>query len=187
MITGDKVVLRDKNMADARDDYTWKSDAELSRLDASPRLTVGFSQFLVDYAGQLRSPASGSRQFAIDTKDGKHIGNCGYYNVDEDRGEAEVGITIGDRNYWSRGYGTDAMKALVDYIFGETGLNRVYLKSLDWNIRAHRSFQKNGFVPCGRIIRDGYNFVFMEMRCEWWRRRQVETGEGAASKGRCDS
>ena len=61
MITGDKVVLRDKNMADARDDYTWKSDAELSRLDASPRLTVGFSQFLVDYAGQLRSPASGSR------------------------------------------------------------------------------------------------------------------------------
>jgi RimJ/RimL family protein N-acetyltransferase len=48
------------------------------------------------------------RQFAVDTLEGRHIGNCAYYNIDKGGGEAEVGIMIGERSYWDKGYGTAA-------------------------------------------------------------------------------
>ena len=174
MITDNKIVLRDKKLADARDDYTWKTDPELARLDAAPRLTINFPQYLLDYTSELRSSHSIRHAFAIETQGGKHIGNCGYYSIDETKGEAELGILIGNRNYWDKGYGTDAVNTLVNYIFRQTNLNRIYLKSLDWNTRAHKCFQKCGFTPCGRLVRDGFSFVLMELHRNQWQQRQTE-------------
>lgn len=173
MVTGKKIVLRDKKLTDARDDYAWKTDPELARLDAAPQLTSSFPQFLLDYTNELRGSYPAKRQFAIDTRGGKHIGNLGYYDIDETRGEAELGITIGNRDYWGEGYGTDAVNTMVKYIFCQTKLNRIYLKSLDWNTRAHRSFQKCGFVLCGRMAKDGFSFVIMEIRRKQWEKRQI--------------
>lgn len=174
MITGKKIVLREKRLSDARDDYAWQTDPELARLDAAPQLATTFAHYLLDYANELHSPDSTRRRFAIDTLDGKHIGNCGYYGIDETKGEAELGITIGDRDYWSKGYGTDAVTTLVDYIFRETNLNRIHLKTLDWNIRAQKCFQKCGFTRCGHSFRGGYSFVLMELRRDQWQKRQAK-------------
>jgi len=132
MITGQKVVLRDKKLSDARNDYKWKKDPELAQLDAAPQLTSSFAQFLLNYSADLHFARSTSRQFAIETTDGKHIGNCGFYDINPVRGEAELGIMIGDRDYWDKGYGADAVNTLVDYIFRETELNRIYLKREVW-------------------------------------------------------
>jgi len=174
MITGNKIVLRGKKLADAKNDYTWKTDPELARLDASPRLTTSFPQYLLDYTSELRYSHSIRRNFAIETQDGKHIGNCGYYGIDETKGEAEVGIMIGNRDYWDKGYGADAVTTLVKYIFRETNLNRIYLKSLDWNTRAHKCFQKCGFTRCGRLVKDGLSFVLMEIHRKQWQQWQTE-------------
>lgn len=174
MITDNKIVLRNKKLADARDDYTWKTDPELARLDAAPQLTTSFPQYLLDYTTELRCSHSIGHNFAIETRDGKHIGNCGYYSVDENKGEAELGIMIGNRDYWDEGYGADAVTTLVNYIFRQTNLSRIYLKSLNWNTRAHKCFQKCGFTPCGHLERDGYSFVLMEMRRKQWQKRQTE-------------
>lgn len=175
MITGSKIVLREKKLDDALDDYTWQSDAELARLDAAPRLTISFYQYLMDYTDELRYSSLTRRAFAIDTLDGRHIGNCGYYGIDEARGDTELGIIMGDRDYWDQGYGADAVNTLVDYIFRATRLNRIHLKTLDWNTRAHRCFQKCGFAPCGRLNRDGYNFLLMET---FRHQRQLPQQEG---------
>ena len=174
VIVGNKLVLREKTMADAWSDYTWKTDPELARLDAAPRVTAGFYQFLLDYGHELRGLNSKRGNFAIMTRDGKHIGNCGYYGVDEISSDAELGIMIGNRDYWNKGYGVDAVSTLVDYIFSNTNLNRIYLKSLDWNNRAHKCFQKCGFLPWGRMVRDGYNFVMMAISRDRWQLRQAE-------------
>ena len=40
MIIGSKIILRDKKLADASDDYTWETDPELAHLDAAPLLTI---------------------------------------------------------------------------------------------------------------------------------------------------
>ncbi len=163
MIIGNKVRLREKRLADAKRDYAWETDPELARLDAATTVVITFQEYLSNYARELRYPPSTSRRFAIETVAGEHIGNCAYYNVDEAKGEAELGIIIGNRDYWDKGYGADVITALVNYIFCETSLHRIYLKTLKFNGRAQKCFQKCGFIPCGYLDRDGHSFLLMEM------------------------
>jgi diamine N-acetyltransferase len=74
------------------------------------------------------------------------IGNCGLRNIDADNGSAEVAISIVGRERWGKGLGTDAMRVLVDYGFGEMRLERIWLRVFDYNPRAVRSYEKAGFV-----------------------------------------
>ncbi|MFC1979823.1 GNAT family N-acetyltransferase [Chloroflexota bacterium] len=175
MIIGEKIRLREKRLDDIRDDYAWQTDSELARLDAAPPLTTTFVRYLSDYTCNLCAPASIGYHFAIETIEGKHIGNCVVHNVDETKGEAELGIMIGNRDYWDKGCGADAVAILVNNIFRETGLRRIYLKALDWNKRARKCFKKCGFTPCGRLVQNGFVFILMEIHREQWEKRQTET------------
>ncbi|MDO8578426.1 MAG: GNAT family N-acetyltransferase [Dehalococcoidales bacterium] len=168
LFTGNKVIIRTKKLSDAEDDYTWESDRELAELDAVYALTIPFSRYLSEYSSELRRPYVNSRYFGVDTLDGKHIGNCSYYHFDEAKGETELGIMIGNRDYWDKGYGKDTVTALVDYIFRATEINRIYLKTLEANYRAQKCFEKSGFVWCGRLLNTGTNFMLMEMSRKQW-------------------
>jgi len=174
MIIGSKIRLRDKRLADARNNYRWQTDLELVRLDATSLLTITFPQYLSAYTFELYHPSSTRREFAIETLDSKHIGNCTYYNIDEADGEAELGIIIGNSDYWDKGYGADAITALLNYIFHKTNLKRIYLKTLDWNNRAQRCFEKCGFTQYGQSVRDGFSFLLMEIHRKQWQERQTE-------------
>lgn len=173
MISSEKVKLREKRLADAADDYAWLTDAELAELDAAPLPTTTFPQYLAAYTSDLRYPPTIRHQFAIETGEGKHIGNCTYYGIDNDKKEAELGIMIGDRDYWDQGYGTDAVAALLDYAFQRTKLNRLYLKTLVSNRRAQKCFARCGFTPYGHLKKDGYSFILMELNRDEWRKRQT--------------
>ena len=166
VIFGNKVKLRGKKLSDARNDYRWQSDPELTKLDAAPGLSVSFSVYLLDYTNQLHDSGLKRYPFAVETLDGKHIGNCTCYDINKAKGEAQLGIMIGDRSYWDKGYGTDAVTTLVNHIFLNTNLKRVYLKTLDWNLRAQKCFKKCGFTPCGYLNMDGNYFVLMELKRE---------------------
>ena len=171
-ILGQKTRLRQKKMSDARDDYKWRTDPELSRLDAVSVLKLPFVAYIVNYFDLIHRPGKNRHFLAIETSDGKHIGNCSYYDIDEINHEAQVGIMIGNRDYWNNGYGTDVIITLVDHIFRRTTINRLYLKTLDWNFRAHKCFLNSGFTEYSREFRDGYNFLFMELtRTEWRKNR----------------
>jgi RimJ/RimL family protein N-acetyltransferase len=167
ILRGQKVILREKRLSDASNDYEWRSDPELARYDAAPPLKLSFREFMLYYSEQLPQIREDRRWFAIDNLAGTHIGNCMYYDMDAEKKQAKVGIIIGDRRYWSMGYGTDAVMTLVSYVFRELGLERVYLDTLDWNIRAQRCFQKCGFVICGSMTSKGNHFVIMELRRSW--------------------
>ncbi len=167
-LEGRKVVLREKRIEDALDDYTWRVDEELARLDATRPLNMAYNDFLRYSQEEIDYPSSRSKRFAIDDLTGKHIGNCMYYDIDTRRGETELGIMIGDRAYWSKGYGTDAVDTLVKYIFTDTNMKRVYLHTLDWNHRAQKSFGKSGFRQVKQTRRRGLEFIQMEiLRPDW--------------------
>jgi RimJ/RimL family protein N-acetyltransferase len=183
MIVGSKVRLREKRLADAPDDYAWQTDPELAQLDAAPLLTISFQQYLSDYTRELRYPSLTRQQFAIETLDSKHIGNCSYYGINKTKGEAELGIMIGNRDYWDKGYGTNAVTTLVNYIFQRTKLNRIYLKTLDTNTRAQKCFKKCGFTPYRHLNKDGYNFVLMELHRKQWLQQQAKAREEGRMKG----
>jgi len=172
MIDGNKIVLRNKRMSDARNDYEWQKDPELAWLDAAPPVDCTFDEYLTDYGSEFFFPSQVRRSFAMDTLDGKHIGNCVYYNIDESQSEAELGIMIGDRHYWDKGYGADAVRVLLDHVFRFTNLNRIYLKTLVSNNRARKCFEKCSFTSCGHLERDGYKFLLMNLSREQWQEEQ---------------
>jgi len=174
MIIGSKVRLCDKRLADAPNDYTWKTDPELARLAAAPLLTTTFPRYLANYASELLHSPPASYQFALETLDGEHIGNCAYYDINETKGEAKLGIVIGNRDYWNKGYGTDAVATMVSHIFRKTNLKRIYLKTLDLNKRAQKCFKKCGFTPYGRRVSGGHSFVLMELHRQQWQEQQTK-------------
>jgi RimJ/RimL family protein N-acetyltransferase len=171
-ITGSKVRLRAKKLSDVRNDYRWQSDPELARLDAAPVLLISFSVYLLSYATEIHRPMFNRYPLAVETLDGKHIGNCTCYDIDPKKSEAQLGIMIGDRDYWDKGYGTDVINTMVNHVFRSTGLHRLYLKTLDWNLRAQQCFSKCGFTTCNQFRRDGHKFVLMELVREQWEKRQ---------------
>jgi RimJ/RimL family protein N-acetyltransferase len=168
IVKGDKVKLREKKAADAARDFAWQSDPELADLDAAPRTSISYQTYLAEYIRDIRFPIPTRRRFAIETLDDVHIGNCTYYSIDEKKGETELGIMIGNRDYWDRGYGTSAVTALVGHIFRQTRLNRIYLKTLETNDRAQECFARCGFSPYGHLKRDGYSFLLMELNRHQW-------------------
>jgi RimJ/RimL family protein N-acetyltransferase len=164
---GERTVLREKRLGDASNDYRWRTDPELARYDAARPFAAGYSDYVSLYKDELAYPSPYRRSFAIEDVDGKHIGNVMYYNIDAVRREAEIGITVGEREYWGQGYGSDAVRTLCRHIIAVTGFRRIYLKTLDWNMRAQKSFEKAGFRICGRSRRGGNAFVVMEFLSGW--------------------
>ena len=169
-----KTRLREKRLGDASHDYIWQTDPELAALDAVTPPSMNYPEYLSRYTVKLSHPSPGRERFAIETREGEHLGNCTYYAIDNKRGEAEIGIMVGNRDYWDRGYGSDAVTHLIEYIFGQTGLDRLYLKTLVDNTRAQKCFAKCGFTPCGQLKRDNYSFILMELRRDKWRQSQKD-------------
>ena len=166
--TGRQSSLRAKSLEDAERDYQWQTDAEMARLDATFPLGISFAGYLAEYRRTLRHGSPTRRMFAIENAGGEHIGNCGYYGINEDRAEAELGIMIGQRSHLDKGYGADAVNALLRYIFDHTALKRIFLKTLPENIRAQKCFLKCGFIPCGQKTIEERHFLLMEIDRNRW-------------------
>jgi RimJ/RimL family protein N-acetyltransferase len=154
-------------MSDARDEFRWRRDPELAEFDASRPVQSAYENYERNWSFDYRFTDMAGRSFAVEDDGGRHIGNIMYYNIDQARSEAEIGISIGERDCWSQGYGSDALRALTRSIFRASGLKRFYLHTLDWNERAQRAFRRAGFEVSGTSWRDGHTFLVMELRREW--------------------
>ena len=102
------------------------------------------------------------------------IGTCAFSQLDGDNGSALYHITIGEKEVWGRGFGTEATQLMLDHAFSRLGLHRVGLSVFSFNERAIRSYEKVGFVVEGRardaIYRDGryWDEIDMSMlESEW--------------------
>ncbi len=169
---GRRAIIRRKRIEDAADEYRWRSDPDLARFDASRPVQQPFENYERSWSFDYRFTDLPGRSFAIENENGVHIGNVMCYNIDTARGEAEIGISIGESGSWSAGYGSDALATMARVAFSHWKIQRLYLHTLDWNGRAHRAFTKAGFDVCGTSWRDGNTFILMEL----WRDR---IGRGA--------
>lgn len=182
---GRVVQLRRKHIGDARRDWIWRTDDEISLLDAVPISRLSFEEFREQMRWQLEAETHYRNMFAIETVEGRHIGNILLYNVDHAHREAELGIVIGEREFWGSGAGREAVTLLVDHVFTRTSLTRVYLHTLDWNVRAQRAFASAGFRQCGIARRGPNRFHLMEVRREWlWDRDYQRRAARPAPRGR---
>lgn len=102
------------------------------------------------------------------------IGNTSLMNIDWVSRNAEVGIFIGEKSYWSRGYGREAMKLMLRHAFKTLNLHRVFLRVYEHNQRGIRAYEHAGFIHEGRlrqdVFRDGryYDVMIMSvLQPEW--------------------
>ena len=86
----------------------------------------------------------------VNLKDDVLLGNCDLRNIDYIHRKAEVGIVIGEESNRSKGYGTDALKLLLDYGFNYLNLNNIMLNVRSFNKRVIACYKKVGFKECGR-------------------------------------
>lgn len=84
------------------------------------------------------------------------IGNCSFHEIDSRNRSAEVGIFIGAKDYWNRGYGTAVMRILLQHGFETLNLNRIMLRVFANNPGALRAYEKAGFIQEGRLRQAEY-------------------------------
>jgi diamine N-acetyltransferase len=89
-----------------------------------------------------------------DGKDWKPIGNCGFHNLDWRNASGEVGIFIGDKSQWNKGFGGEALHLLMKVGFETMNLHRIWLRVMADNERAVRCYEKLGYIHEGKF-RDG--------------------------------
>jgi RimJ/RimL family protein N-acetyltransferase len=116
--------------------------------------------------------------FAIETLEGRYIGGCGINHVDWKNRFCEIGILIGDKSLWGKGYGTDAFGVLVRFAFEQMNLNKVKLRVYDFNQRGIKSYTKLGFKHEGamrqELFKDGqyHDIIMMGLLREEWESRK---------------
>lgn len=162
LLEGKLVTLR---ITDPERDYvfynTWMKDTQFARLlDADP-ITCWPKKMTKEW---LEKHMDDFLQFTIFlTEDAeKPIGFVGLDAINWISGDSWVGIGIGERDYWGKGYGTDAMQVILRYAFCQLNLHRVSLSVFDYNPRAIRSYEKAGFV------REGVEPQFLEREGKRW-------------------
>ena len=151
MITGQKVFLKGLTKDESMLIYEWVNREELRALTGTQYPISEYEH--EEWIKKIATAADKKLFFVCDMESGKPIGTIGLKNFNHTVRNAELFISIGDPNFVSGGYGTDAVKILVDYCFNHLNLHKVFLRVYESNQRAIRCYEKVGFQKEG-ILRD---------------------------------
>jgi diamine N-acetyltransferase len=148
MLHGEHVTLRAFRSEDLPLLNAWANDLETELLSGGAPPTPRAQEHTAAL-WERRQGDNTSIDFIIEA-DGKVIGECGLFAPDAIARTVEFGITLGDKDYWGRGYGSEATALAVDYAFTHRNVRKVHLDVLANNPRAIAAYTKVGFVEEGR-------------------------------------
>ena len=155
MLEGELVRLRAQEPEDLERNLRWINDAEVRQFLLQARYPISRPEE-EKWMEANRGSSFEYVRLAIETKEGQHIGNIGLGPASPEHRRAPLGIMIGEKDCWGRGYGTDAIRALLRFAFREMNLNRVWLTTGENNPRALACYRKCGFREEGRLRQDRY-------------------------------
>lgn len=105
-------------------------------------------------------------RLAIETKKGKFIGNIVLERINYRNRTATTGIIIGEKEYWGKGYGTDAKMTLLNYAFNVLNLRKIYSQVLAFNKRSINYSKKCGYTTEGTFKKDCFvNGKYVDIIC----------------------
>jgi RimJ/RimL family protein N-acetyltransferase len=176
MWQGDLVYLRPLEREDFSSIVRWSADPEVSRL-----VDGGVPETMEECEEWYRSAKSDRYHqiMAIVTRDGDYlIGDIELNHITWRNGHAEMRIRIGEKDRWDHGFGTDAVRTLMQYVFERLRLNRLYLRVYRDNGRAVACYQKCGFKKEGVLRRstepgeeEWKEIILMRVLREEWERK----------------
>ena len=147
---GERVVLRPYAAGFSAEElrvlYRWARDDEILDLSGGMPIQMPFERFEMLFVDQLPRRNGGAEElFAVLDEGERLIGRAGLFRLGRASREAELGIVIGERDAWGRGYGRDAVRTLARHGLTRLGLTRVVLYTFPDNARAQRAFAAAGF------------------------------------------
>ncbi|MGX6446338.1 GNAT family N-acetyltransferase [Neobacillus sp. K501] len=177
-IVGQKIVLKEATQQDLDDIYYWKYEEKEQAAKKwngpyilEPKITK--EEFLKSWENDYEISANTPKSLIILVGD-KVIGTVNSYWVDKNTNWLETGIVIYDKNYWNGGYGSEAYKFWIDFLFKTTGLHRLGMSTWSGNVRMIKVGEKLGMKEEARIRQarmvDGKYFDAIKMgilRREW--------------------
>ncbi|MBI5876576.1 MAG: GNAT family N-acetyltransferase [Chloroflexi bacterium] len=178
MLKGEKVILRALEREDLARVWAYNNDTEVELAGGGdPPMPQSLARLESEFEDGARRGGRDGSNFAIEA-DGRIIGQCGLRQpdglVDTTAQVYELGIAIGDKVYWGRGYGRDAVRVLLDYAFRLRNAHKVWLKVNATNERGLRAYRACGFIEEGRLRQhvwgDGRHIDLVLMgilRTEW--------------------
>lgn len=162
-VKGNKVLLRSIELSDAELLRSMMNDEDIEQMMWGYSFPVSYHQ-QVKWIENLSNERSVFR--AIIDVDGNSIGTIILSDIDMRSGTAEIHIKLAKNSERGKGYGTDAVLALLKYSFDELRLNCVYCRVKEDNIASQKLFEKCGFIKEGclrsRVYRNGRYYNFYE-------------------------
>jgi RimJ/RimL family protein N-acetyltransferase len=164
-MVGQKCFLSPIDENDAEKFTEWLNDLEVT-------VNLQLYQHVINVENERAILSNLSRDHnysIIDIKTNELIGNCGFMGIDSLNQTAEAGIFIGNKKYWNRGYGTEALILLMDYGFKALNLYNIQLRVYGYNGKAIRSYEKVGFKQIGKRRKalyrnmERHDIIFMDI------------------------
>lgn len=151
MIVGEKVRLRAIERDDLPRFVEWFSDPDVRRyLDMYLPFSLAQEERWFEQL-QERMERREVVMLTIETSDGTHIGNISLFDINWKDRHAELGITIGEKDHWGQGYGSDSIRTLLRVAFEEMNLHRVFLRVHADNARGIQCYDNVGFQKEGTL------------------------------------
>jgi ribosomal-protein-alanine N-acetyltransferase len=144
-LEGERLILRDLEPADAGGRYLeWMGDPEVMKYLES-RFTAYAHDDLLAYIQAARQDPAVRLLGIVRREDGRHIGNLKLGPIDHQHGRADIGILIGERDCWGKGYGTEAVATVSAWAFTALALRKLTAGAYSSNVGSIRAFQRAGF------------------------------------------
>jgi RimJ/RimL family protein N-acetyltransferase len=139
---GNRVKLRLVNEGDVDEMTKWVNDPEVTQY-----ITINhpiYRESEIEYVKALQGRKD-DFIFAVETIDGVYIGNMGLHKVNHIDGTASTGAMFGNKDYWGKGYGSEAKMLLLDFAFNNLNLRKIYSSAIAFNERSIAYQQKTGY------------------------------------------
>lgn len=144
-LAGDKIYLRPIEESDLNEKYqSWFNDAEVCQFNSHHRFPH-YQQDMEDYYKHVIKSGNNLILAIISKNNDEHIGNVSLQDIDVINKSAEFAILIGDKTYWSKGIGKEAIKLIIDHGFNTLNLNRIYCGTAEDNVGMQKLAELAGF------------------------------------------
>jgi RimJ/RimL family protein N-acetyltransferase len=150
ILEGKKVRLRPLRAEDLDPIMEWINDEEVTQTLLIGRFPMTREMELEWIEGRLKGSES-DVMFVMEKLDGTYLGGINFFRIQAIERIAELGLVIGRKSEWGKGYGTEAMRLFISYGFDQLNLHMIYLGVLPHNTYAHKMYLSLGFQEEGRL------------------------------------
>ena len=155
MLKGKLVNLRAIEREDLEEVMKWVNDREVTKYLAAFLYPVSQEEE-EKFLERAMSRNDTEKNLVMETKERVYIGQISLHKIDWKNSNAELGIVIGNKEYWGKGYGTEAIKILLHHAFNQMNLYKIDLQVFEFNQRGIRCYEKCGFKKEGKLRKNHF-------------------------------